>query len=194
MADESLLKDLYGRMTNQSLIAKLFDKNNQLTEDALRILKQEIADRNLNLEQLELENRLKEQREKEYETFKEQKGEKQMLLIINNIINDKKDGKTNTEIAAAFQQQGVKNDIAIMLIAEAKKKCVSITDTMWSNLFWGGMILAGGLILMYLANHFSYGTIFYLPYGLLIYGIIKLANGLVQLPARKVLNEIVESF
>lgn len=194
MADESLLKDLYGRMTDQSLIAKLFDKNNQLTEDALRILKQEIASRNINLEQLELDNSFKEQQAKEYESFKEQKGEKQMLLIINNIINDKKDGKTNTEIAATFQQQGIKNEIAMLLLAAAKEKCSSILDTMWSNLFWGGMVVAGGLISMYLANHYSYGTIFFLPYGLLIYGIIKLINGLIQLPARKVLNKIAKSF
>ena len=194
MADESLLKDLYSRMPDQSLINKLFTERDQLSEDAVRIIKQEIARRNLNLEQLERENNLKEQQANEYESLKEQLGKNDLQVILNKIINDKKEGKTNNEIAAAYQQQGIKKEMALLLIADAKAKCISMIDDMWSNLFWGGMILAAGLILMYLASHYSSGTIFFLPLGALLYGIIKFVTGLVQLPARKVLNEIIENF
>ena len=70
MADESLLKDLYSRMPDQSLSINCLQKG-PVGEDAVRIIKQGNSQKGKPGGQLERENNLKEQQANEYESLKE---------------------------------------------------------------------------------------------------------------------------
>ena len=194
MEENLFLKEFYGKLSDKEIIHKLLNEKEQHSEEAILILKAEMKLRNLDLKKIELQRTLELQQNSDYHFFKDQNGENDVLQILNTIINDKKDGITNDEIVIKFEKQGINKDISNMLIADAKEKCISIIDDIWSNLFWGAIILAAGIFATILTNRFSKGTIIFLPYGAILYGLIKFGNGLIKLSTRKILNSIIKTF
>lgn len=194
MADDSLLKDLYSHLSDQNLIDKFFNENSNLSTEAEAILKEEIKRRNLNFQQLEQNNIAKQHSVQKYNQFKTTITGSDLLLFINDVINDKKNNKSNNEIIENMAAQGIEKDIALNIIADAKHKCIEVLDSIWGDLFWGAVILICATLLLVVCYNFSSGTIIYLPFGAIAYGLVKLGNGLIQLPNRKIFKEIASRF
>ena len=135
MADDSLLKDLYSHLSDKNLIDKFFNENSNLSTEAALILKEEIKRRNLNFEQLEQNNIAKQNSQQKYNQFKTNQSESDLLLYIDDVIDDKKNNKSNDEIIENMAAQGIEKDIALNIIADAKHKCTEVLDNIWGNHF-----------------------------------------------------------
>ncbi|MGG9964390.1 hypothetical protein [Ferruginibacter sp. SUN106] len=194
MAENSLLQNLYADLTDQQIIYKILHESDQLTPEALTVAKEELAKRNINIEQLTIAKETEEIQEKEYANFKLTKTTGELIDFFKIITTAKEEGKSDTAIVNEFKKQGIDDRISVSLIKEAKQQCKDKLDKIQADLFYGLIIAAAGTAIVFFSERFSKGSIIVLPYGAMFYGLFRLLKGLSDLPLQKKLKAVIKSF
>jgi len=193
LAENSLLKVLYSELSDDQLIYKILNESDQLTTEATEVAKEEMAKRNIHFENLKAAREIEDLQQKNYELFKTAKTAAEITSLLNNIIEAKKNGTEDTHIVNDLTRQGIDHGIIVSLVKEAKQQCKEMLDTIRSDLFYGGIITVLGTMVAIFASRFSRGSIVFLPYGAVFYGLFRFLKGLSHLPIQKKLKSVIGS-
>lgn len=194
MADNILLKQLYSELSDDQLTYKLLHQSHELTDEAIAIGKEEMANRNISFEKLELAQAFESVQKKNYEQFKLNNREDAIAQLLKDVINAKIEGKEDTDLITTFEKQGIATNITLSLLTDAKQQCKDKIEQTRGDLFYGIIITVAGVAIAIVANKFSGGTVVFLPYGAIFYGLFKFLRGLGNLATQKKLKEIIKRF
>jgi hypothetical protein len=194
MADRALLTKLYAHEPDAQLIGKVLDKTSGLTEEALIIVKAELANRNINLNELEIAHEKKIEQKKNYEKFLSTKSDAELKELKDFVITEKLKSKTNEEITKDIEEKGVSRDISELFFEGVKEDCKNNIDSIWGDLFYGGVGTFLAILLAIGIYRISEGTRLFVAIGLIIAGLVKFSMGLMKLSVYGALKKVVRSF
>jgi len=135
LTENSLLQHLYADLTDQQIIYKILHERDQLTPEAITVAKEELAKRNINIEQLTIAKETEEIQEKEYANFKLTKTTGELIDLLKTITAAKEEGKADTTIIHDLKKQGIDDGITLSLIKEATQQCKDKLDKIQADLF-----------------------------------------------------------
>jgi hypothetical protein len=194
MADTALLTKLYANESDEQLIEKVLNKNSGLTQEALVIAKSELAKRNINLNELEIAHERKIEQKKNYEKFLSTKSDAELKELKDFVITEKLKSKTNEEITKDIEEKGVSRDISELFFEGVKEDCKNNIDSIWGDLFYGGVGTFLAILLAIWIYRISEGTRLFVAIGLIIAGLVKFSMGLMKLSVYGALKRVVRSF
>ncbi|WP_460557409.1 hypothetical protein [Ferruginibacter profundus] len=194
MPGNSLLQHLYADLTDQQIIYKVLHESDQLTHEAMAVAKEELAKRNINIEELRAAAEMEELQQKEYNNFKLTKTTGELIDLFKIISTAKGAGKTDAAIVHDFKKSGIEPGITISLIKEVKQQSKDKLDMIRADVFYGFLITVAGVGVAILANRFSGGTVMFLPYGAIFYGLFRLLKGVSDFALQKKLKLVIKGF
>jgi len=180
MIDISLIEENYSNMSDQQLLNLANLEGQELTPEALEVLKKEFLKRRLDIH---VYNAIGErnliQQHQNIQEAKENVSTEFTKTLWNYALDEKKEGKSDLEIIKGLQGKGLDEAHSILFIKSLEHKATELLKAHDTEMITGGIIcVLGTVITFWTMTVAQNGEYYVIAWGAIIFGAIRFFKGM----------------